>query len=796
MFMIEKVGNIVLNYKYYPGEDLYSDGKIEDELLEISKNYNEYEWNRVIAERKNWPILYHFSHIRQNITDWLPITKADTVLEIGSGCGAITGNLAKKAKHVTCIELSQKRSMINAYRNRNFDNVEILVGNFQDIEKDLDEKYDYITLIGVFEYSEGYIGTESPYTDMLKTISRHLKLDGKLIIAIENRLGMKYWAGCTEDHVGKFFEGIEDYPETSGVKTFSKKEMDEIFQEVGNLEYSMYYPYPDYKFPMVIYSEQWLPEMGELRTVDYNFDRKRMKLFDEIRAFDTVIKNDLFPVFSNSFLLVASLKDAKRPLETCIYSKFSNERSDEFSLRTEIWEDDKNKKSVRKVAATTEGQNHIEHIYQYMQQLNKLYDGTRISVNKGILTNEGISLEYLEGITLEQILDQHISEKNYDAVWTVLEQYLHILKRTGKEEFVKTSEFIHVFGDIDLPPGLMCPSINNIDAICSNIIVGNDGKWRMLDYEWSFEFPIPVNYQIYRVLKYFLYTSTSRAILIPMNYFERMGITEQEIVLYDEMEVHFQQYIQGSKIPMRHMYKDISPGVLFDIKDTEFRTNFEKITDVQIYYDRGVDFSETDCTFVATDSDHINFSFDVAQDVQKVRMDPCSDVCIVKVLQIQAEQGDCDIMPYICNGNLIGEHMYFFETIDPYFIIETMEKGKYNVQMQVQRFSKKELPFVAEQCVKLQDQLRAETGKFLEKQHELNLARIQEYELQVKHNELQAEHGQLHAEFGNLQAEHGKLLAEFEQLKAELARRNALIHEMENTKVWKVYETVKGIKKK
>ena len=28
----EKVGNILLDYEFYPGEDLYSDGPVEDEM--------------------------------------------------------------------------------------------------------------------------------------------------------------------------------------------------------------------------------------------------------------------------------------------------------------------------------------------------------------------------------------------------------------------------------------------------------------------------------------------------------------------------------------------------------------------------------------------------------------------------------------------------------------------------------------------------------------------------------------------------------------------------------------------
>ena len=48
----------------------------------------------------------------------MPITKEDRVLEIGAGCGAITGTLAAKAGSVDCIELSRSRSLVNATRQR------------------------------------------------------------------------------------------------------------------------------------------------------------------------------------------------------------------------------------------------------------------------------------------------------------------------------------------------------------------------------------------------------------------------------------------------------------------------------------------------------------------------------------------------------------------------------------------------------------------------------------------------------------------------------------------------------
>ena len=174
--MQEKIGKITLDYSRYPGQDFYSDGAIEDELLETVKHHEESEFVNIIKERNSWPFLYHLSYLRENIVDWVPMDtgtsmdKGAKVLEVGSGCGAITGALARKAGSVTCVELSKKRSLINAYRHKDCDNVTIHVGNFKDIEQDLDTDYDYICLIGVFEYAKSYIGGNTPFEDFLKIL--------------------------------------------------------------------------------------------------------------------------------------------------------------------------------------------------------------------------------------------------------------------------------------------------------------------------------------------------------------------------------------------------------------------------------------------------------------------------------------------------------------------------------------------------------------------------------------------------------------------------------------------------
>ncbi len=82
---------------------------------------------------------------------------------------------------------------------------------------------------------------------MLKKVRGSLKDGGKAIIAIENKMGMKYFSGAAEDHTGVAFDGINNYINTSGAVTFSKPELTNLLTECGFENLHFYYPMPDYQ---------------------------------------------------------------------------------------------------------------------------------------------------------------------------------------------------------------------------------------------------------------------------------------------------------------------------------------------------------------------------------------------------------------------------------------------------------------------------------------------------------------------------------------------------------------------
>ena len=180
-----------LNLDYYTAKDHYSDGDIEETLLKMAQEGKSFE--DLPEDEVSFPMVYHFSGLRENILSWYPLKETDSVLEIGAGCGAITGMLCRKAGHVTSVELSKRRADINYARNRDKENLTIMVGNLNDMT--FPEKFDYVVVNGVLEYAMSFTEGKTPYETFLQRMGAYLKPEGRLLIAIENRLGLKYFAG-------------------------------------------------------------------------------------------------------------------------------------------------------------------------------------------------------------------------------------------------------------------------------------------------------------------------------------------------------------------------------------------------------------------------------------------------------------------------------------------------------------------------------------------------------------------------------------------------------------------------
>lgn len=159
---------------------------------------------------RDWPSRYHLSHLRVNLLEAIRglLDPSWVALEIGGGAGALTKWLARVLARVDVIEGSIQRARVNRVRTQDEQNVRVLVGDM--VASPFPDTYDLATLVGVLEYmSAGPDMTRrQACLQLLRKIRHSLREEGMLILAIENRLGAKYWAGCGEDHTTRLFDGL------------------------------------------------------------------------------------------------------------------------------------------------------------------------------------------------------------------------------------------------------------------------------------------------------------------------------------------------------------------------------------------------------------------------------------------------------------------------------------------------------------------------------------------------------------------------------------------------------------
>ncbi|MCI9175310.1 MAG: class I SAM-dependent methyltransferase [Lachnospiraceae bacterium] len=732
--MMRKIGNVCLDETYYPGEDYYSDGAVEERILKLTEEYGESDYHKIIVKERDWAVMYHLAHERGNILSWYPFQKGAKILEVGSGCGAVTGALAAHAGSLTCIDLSKRRSEINAMRNRERDNIKICVGNFQDIEKGLEKDFDYATLIGVFEYAQGYIGGENPYHEFLTAVMEHIKPGGKLLLAIENKFGLKYWAGCTEDHVGRMFEGIEGYPSADGVRTFTKPELIRILEECGCTDYNFYYPHPDYKLPLTIYSDHRLPQKGGLAGNFCNFDRSRLALMDEGRAFDEIIENGLFDLYANSFFVEIRKTPVRNSLAQVVYAKYSNGRGPKFAIQTHISEKTSGISStdnaggklngkasgisstdnakgefggniqIYKKAEYEEGRPHIRHIAQAAKKLQALWAEKGIfQVNRCRLEEDKIYFEYLPGVTLEETLDQLLEQKKLEQVMDKIQKAVDSIRSAAPlAEFQAAPEFQQVFGEVELPAGTQAVEAADIDMIFSNLLPDGEGKYHVLDYEWTFFFPVPVGFIVYRALHYYLEGAFGRRILgdyvneyaklhpkagyeggTPQEtvndlggFYEYFGVSRKMQRIYTEMEQNFQKYISGGYASVFDLY-NIMGKAAFPLRGIMQEAERRRM---QVYLDAGRGFSEENSYFIdQIFQDHMCCKISLPKGTRGVSIDPAFSACIIRDIQLKWEDGGA--APYVTTGLEIGDNCYLFDNIDPKIIVGEIPQERRQIEV-------------------------------------------------------------------------------------------------------------------
>lgn len=488
--LIEKMNpKPIFNLSYYKDEDQYSEGAVEDLMIELIAENAPEDYVKAIAEHFHWSTYYHLTHTRTNILNWYPFERESHVLEIGCGLGAITNMLCDRCERVTAVELSKRRAAAALLRCREQENLEIIVGNLNDIA--FEEKFDYITLIGVLEYQGSYTNTAHPYVDFLKKIKGLLKPEGKLLIAIENQYGIKYWCGAREDHTGVPFDGINQYRlGGKNGKTFSKKSLEHMIRESGFLNSFFYYPMPDYKLPSVIYSQAYLPEDGNMHNMKcYYAPDKKTLIADEASLYEDIIQNGAFEFMANSFLVECS--DAT-DIGKITFALLNDMRLKAYRMGTRFTKENK----VEKFLLTNEsGDVHIQQIIENEKQMahagldvlqSERYDGK-------------LAVDYLLAPLAEKIFVDACRAGEKEQAWNMLKLLWEEIMQSS-EQVEGEKNLMYTLGVATVEIEKYGPILRRgfLDMILRNAVWEKD-RFHWFDQEWMLE-NVPAKFVFYRAL--------------------------------------------------------------------------------------------------------------------------------------------------------------------------------------------------------------------------------------------------------------------------------------------------------
>lgn len=440
----------------------YSDGKsIEKYILSSIQKTSDITDNSIelANSAKDWVSYYHFGIGRSNIFKVFDFSKKSNVLELGCGCGAITRYLGENYHKVDSVEGSFARAEIARARSRDLDNVKIYCSDIKKLE--FDPVYDIVTLIGVLEYAPAYFFEDkSPCLALLKIARSALKPNGILIVAIENKLGIKYWNGSPEDHTGIVYDGINDYPKEKTPVTFSRYELSNLLKSAGFNDCCFNYCFPDYKFATTIFSDSlnkipqnlYLHNWVETPFPNHNFSPR--KNFFEKLAIKTLSQSNIIKEFANSFVVVAG--DNCSFKNQWIAKKFSfAPREKKYWCITSL-HGDKEKLLIKK---------------HYISDPKRRQSYTWIPGDLLVFDVLKLAIQKKSDARMKEILKKYCS-------------FLIDFYGVGEND---NQGFPLLRGDAN-------------DAIFRNIIVDKNGGFAPIDDEWKNKNPVPVDYVIYRAL--------------------------------------------------------------------------------------------------------------------------------------------------------------------------------------------------------------------------------------------------------------------------------------------------------
>lgn len=446
--------------------------------------------------------------MQKGVLNWYPFKKGSTALYIGTSKDAVCNLLIE-------------------------DELDCVIASMGDIgdeafQKKYKDSFDYIVAITKIEKAV------KPLV-FLKQVKNLLAKSGIILLAAENRIGLKYMCGDKDPYTGQSFSGVEYYRGLSDVqrqkmvgRCYSKAEIIDFIREAGFASIKSYALLPDITATQLVYADNVLPNEDLSGRLFPRYNDPSNVFLQEEYIWKDAVKNDLLHKIANAFLFECSNDIINTEIDSVTVSM---DRGEENALATIIRSD----KKVVKTALYPAGKEKLNKLLKNCDELR----ANGIDVIDASLDGAKYTMDYCDAPTgvayLQRLLETDISlflEKLDEFYSLILASSEHVDEQPLKGVILK-------HGFVDMVP------LNSFYV---------DGKFVFFDQEFV-EDNYPANAIMFRAISIVYGGEEYREQIYPMKQaFERYGLNAQ-FTIWLEMAQKFSADLRKQEELRPYLYK-------------------------------------------------------------------------------------------------------------------------------------------------------------------------------------------------------------------------------------------------
>lgn len=280
--------------------------------------------------------------IQKGLLRWYDFKAGSEILYVGKKDDAIAELITSLDVRVLCMELPDTLS--------------------EDFLEGRKTTFDYLIAITELEKSMEPDRTLSVWKELLKE-------DGRMLLGMNNRLGLRYFCGDRDTYTGRSMDSIENYrrayvnkADPFRGKTYDKDMLQNMLKGTGITNFQFFSVLSDLKNPSFLYAEDYFPQEDLGNRLFPTYNHPDTVFLEEAPLYDGLIRNGMFHQMANAYLIECSMDEAL--CDVCHVTNTSD-RGKEDALWTVIYRSG----LVEKRAVYPEGIRRLKELEKHGQEL-------------------------------------------------------------------------------------------------------------------------------------------------------------------------------------------------------------------------------------------------------------------------------------------------------------------------------------------------------------------------------------------------------------------------------------------